>query len=53
VPYPSLIAGPDELRAWMIPAKLLREGKKSLEAMQTSGEPTSVVFVDLTSGQKP
>jgi hypothetical protein len=34
VPYPSMIAKPEELRAWLVPARLLREGKNSLEVTQ-------------------
>ena len=51
VPYPSLLGKPEELRAWMIPAKLLREGKNSLDVSLRSGEPVSVVFLDLAVGQ--
>jgi hypothetical protein len=47
VPYPSMIAKPEELRAWSIPVKLLHEGKNSLEVMMKSGAPVSVLFVDL------
>jgi len=47
VPYPSMIAKPEELRAWIIPAKLLRDGRNSLEVIMKSGEPVSVLFVDL------
>lgn len=53
VPYPSMIAKPEELRAWLIPAKLLREGKNSLEVTQGSGGVYSVLFVDLAIGQRP
>jgi hypothetical protein len=51
VPYPSMIAKPDELSAWTIPAKLLRDGKNSLEVTQKNGDPVTVVFVDLAVGQ--
>ncbi|HRH97801.1 MAG TPA: hypothetical protein PLB55_17815 [Prosthecobacter sp.] len=51
VSYPSMVATPEELRAWTIPAKLLREGKNSLEVTLKTGEPVSVVFVDLAAGQ--
>jgi hypothetical protein len=37
----------EELRAWLIPARLLRDGKNSLEVTQTRGEPVTVMFVDL------
>ena len=49
VPYPSMIAKPDELRAWIVPARLLREGKNSLEVIQNTGKPVSMVFVDLAT----
>jgi hypothetical protein len=45
--YPSMIAKPDELRAWTIPVRLLREGKNSLEVTLKSGESRTVLFVDL------
>ncbi len=51
VPYPSLLGKPDELRAWIIPSTLLHPGKNSLEVTLKSGEPLSVVFVDLAAGQ--
>ncbi|MCB1279115.1 hypothetical protein, partial [Prosthecobacter sp.] len=53
VPYPSMLAKPEELRAWTIPAKRLREGKNSLEVTQRSGGVCSVLFVDLAIGQQP
>lgn len=46
-PHPSMLAKPEELRAWLIPARLLREGKNSLELILKSGEPMIVLFVDL------
>lgn len=47
VPYPPMLAKLEELRAWLIPARLLREGKNSVELTLKSGEPLSVLFVDL------
>ena len=47
VTYPSMLAKPEELRAWSVPATLLREGKNSLEVTLERGAPVSVVFVDL------
>lgn len=47
VPYPSMLAKPEELRAWQIPAGSLREGVNSLEVTQLSGRPATVLFVDL------
>ena len=51
VPYPSLLGKPDELRAWIIPAKRLREGINSLAVTLKAGEPVAVIFVDLSMGQ--
>jgi hypothetical protein len=50
VPYPSLLGKPEELRAWTLPAKLLRDGKNSLEITLLTGEPVAAVFVDLAVG---
>ena len=51
VAYPSMLAEPSQLRAWRVPAALLREGKNSLEVTLTDGAPLSLVFVDLAFGQ--
>jgi hypothetical protein len=48
VPYPSMLAKPEELRAWSVPATLLREGKNSLEITLQSGDPLTILFVDLS-----
>ncbi len=48
VPYPSMLGKPEELRAWAVPAKLLREGKNDFEVAMEGGEPVSVLFVDLS-----
>ena len=48
VPFPSMLARPEELRAWLVPAKLLSKGKNSLEVTLKSGEPLSILCVDLT-----
>ncbi|MCB1208605.1 MAG: hypothetical protein KDK97_04720 [Verrucomicrobiales bacterium] len=47
VAYPSMLGKPEELRAWIIPAKLLHEGKNSLEITQTAGDAVVITFVDL------
>jgi hypothetical protein len=49
VPYPSMLAEPDELRAWLIPANLLREGRNSFSVTLKSGGSNSLIFVDLAS----
>lgn len=51
VPYPAMLGKAEEMRAWMVPAKLLREGKNSLEVTLKQGEPVAVIFVDLAAGQ--
>lgn len=47
VPFPSMLGKPEQMRAWLIPAKLLREGKNSFEITQTDGGSVVVLFVDL------
>jgi hypothetical protein len=47
VPYPSMLAKPDELAAWTIPAKLAKEGRNRFNLTLKSGESPSVQFVDL------
>ncbi|MBV6500846.1 MAG: hypothetical protein CJBNEKGG_03334 [Prosthecobacter sp.] len=47
VAYPSMMGAPDELRAWTVPAGLLREGRNSLEVVVHGGPACSVLFVDL------
>jgi hypothetical protein len=47
VPYPSMMGKPDELRAWTVPAGLLREGRNTLEVSLHNGPSCSVLFVDL------
>jgi hypothetical protein len=42
-----MLAKPEELHAWLIPARLLREGKNSLQVTLKSGQPLNVLFVDL------
>ncbi len=48
VPFPSMLAKPEELRAWCVPARLLREGINNFEVMLKSDESCTVLFVDLT-----
>lgn len=51
VPYPALLGRPEELHAWIVPARLLLEGKNSLEVTPKTGDPVSIVFVDLAALQ--
>jgi hypothetical protein len=47
VPYPSLLGTPDKLRAWRVPARLLRDGINRF-TLQNSAAIT-VIFLDLTA----
>jgi hypothetical protein len=47
VPYPSMLGKPDELRAWIVPARLLRDGVNRLDLQHALASPVTVVFVDL------
>lgn len=47
VPYPSMLGKPGELRAWLVPALLLREGVNRVEITLKNGDAATVVFVDL------
>lgn len=49
VACPSMMGEPDELRAWTVPAGLLREGLNSLEVVVHGGPACSVLFVDLAT----
>ena len=44
VSYPSMMGAPDELRAWTVPAALLREGANKFEL---TGPEATVLFLDL------
>ena len=48
VPYPCLMGQPDELRAWSVPAALLREGGNVVEVKTGAGSNrVTVAFLDL------
>jgi hypothetical protein len=49
VPYPSMLGKPEELRAWLVPAQLLREGSNRVEITLKSGPAATVVFLDLST----
>lgn len=49
VPYPSMLAKPEELRAWTIPARLLREGANRFDLQHALTAAVTVVFVDLAA----
>ena len=46
-PWPSLLGKADELRAWNVPARLLRGGFNSVEFTVEGGDPATLVFIDL------
>ncbi len=48
VPYPSMLGQPEELRAWTVPATLLREGVNRFELTRKSGPAATALFLDLT-----
>jgi hypothetical protein len=53
VPYPSLMGQPEELRAWSIPAQLLRDGRNVFEVTQVGGVAAKVMYLDLAAIQAP
>jgi hypothetical protein len=48
-PSPSLLGKADELRAWMVPAPLLRDGPNHAEFTAEDGGAATLVFVDLAA----
>jgi len=46
-PYPPLLGTADEMRSWIVPADILRDGTNRLELTLESGTPTTLVFIDL------
>lgn len=49
-PYPSLLGKPEELRAWKLPAALLRDGKNTFEFIHQSGKPVTLEYLDVRMG---
>ncbi len=46
-PYSSLLGKPDEIRAWLVPARILRDGANRIEITSDAGSAT-LVFLDLS-----
>jgi len=46
-PYPSLLGKPNELRAWQVPATLLRDGANRIELASNGEDHSTLVFLDL------
>jgi hypothetical protein len=38
---------PEELRAWVVPSGLLKDGLNSIEISLIEGEPAEIIFLDL------
>ncbi|MBI5684220.1 MAG: hypothetical protein HZC54_04000 [Verrucomicrobia bacterium] len=46
-PYPPMLGKPEELRAWRVPASVLKDGPNQIELTMTAGKPVRVAFMDL------
>jgi len=51
-PYPPMLGKPDELRAWTVPAGLLRDGLNRVEFTLQTASPTRLAYFDLAENQK-
>lgn len=45
--YSPLLGNPEELRAWTVPAGLLKDGINKIEITMIEGEPAELIFLDL------
>jgi len=48
-PYPPLLGKPDEVRAWLVPAGLLRDGPNRIEFTLQTGRSAQLAFLDLAA----
>jgi hypothetical protein len=46
-PYPPMLGQPEEMRAWLVPAKALRDGPNRLDVTLEAGPSFHLVFLDL------
>lgn len=46
-PYPSLLGGPENHRAWIVPKELPKDGLNQVEVTLRDGSAATVVFLDL------
>lgn len=46
-PYPTMLGTADNLRAWRVPAGVLRDGENRLEFVLSAGEPVRLGYIDL------
>ncbi len=49
-PYPSLLGKPETMRAWVVPAALLKDGLNTLEFSHQAGKPVTLEYMDLRMG---
>jgi len=47
-PYPPMLGKPDEMRAWLVPAGLLRDGVNRVEFTLQSGPTVRLAYLDLS-----
>jgi hypothetical protein len=46
-PYPPMLGKPEELRAWTVPASVLKDGPNRIEIAMAAGKAVRVAFMDL------
>jgi len=46
-PYSPMLGKPEELRAWVVPSGLLKNGLNSIEISLIEGEPAEIIFLNL------
>ncbi len=46
-PYPPMLGKPSQMRAWMMPVELLKDGRNQFEFVQQSGDPVELEYLDL------
>lgn len=49
-PYPSLLGLPQNMRAWKLPAAVLRDGKNEFQFVHQSGKPVTLEYLDVRMG---
>ncbi|MCW0219096.1 MAG: hypothetical protein OJI67_12300, partial [Prosthecobacter sp.] len=49
-PYPSLLGQPEHIRAWTVPAELLRDGMNDVDFFHLGGKPVTLEYLDLSLG---
>ena len=46
-PYPPMLGKPEELRAWIVPVGLLKDGINTIEITLVKGELSEIIFLDV------